>query len=138
MNINSFQVQDIVQNAIRTCDNVGDNETAKFIKHQILSPVLQLKNNDECNGWSNYATWRVNMELLEGEADAIREDGQVFDTIGDLADHLEQMVDDYMDMQEVNNTIVEGYANAFLQDVNWYEIAENMAADNPEFVKEEK
>jgi hypothetical protein len=103
----------------------------------------ELAKKTEHNGWSNYATWRVNLELLDAEANAIREDGQVFETVRDLADHLEQMVDDYIEMTSTEmagddyNPVL-GYCNAFLEDVNYYEIAENMAQDNPEFVKESK
>jgi hypothetical protein len=34
--------------------------------------------------------------------------------------------------------ILTGYIHAFLGQVNYYEIAENMASDNPEFIEEAK
>lgn len=98
------------------------------------------------NGWSNYATWRVNLELLDDEAENIRENGDTFNSINNLADYLKQVVDDYIDFVEDeacannNNTsqIIIGYAKAFTDDVNYYEIAENIVSDNPEFLKGEK
>jgi hypothetical protein len=72
------------------------------------------------NGWTNYATWRVNLEIIDGydwyecehvDADYVKElvENAVFGTlIGD------------------GNSLVEDYANAFLSEVNYHEIAENI------------
>ena len=72
------------------------------------------------NGWTNYATWRVNLEIIDGhdwyecehvDADYVKElvENAVFGTlIGD------------------GNGLVEDYANAFLSEVNYHEIAENI------------
>ena len=72
------------------------------------------------NGWTNYATWRVNLEIIDGhdwyecehvDADYVKElvENAVFGTlIGD------------------GNSLVEDYANAFLSEVNYHEIAENL------------
>lgn len=85
------------------------------------------------NGWTNYATWRVNLELFDGQ------------TIEDIFGYQEEdayllgkMLKDRAE-EYVEDTSVEGiardYAYAFLSDVNWYEIAEHMVADAIEEAK---
>jgi len=69
------------------------------------------------NGWTNYATWRVNMEIL-GD---IEFDEHV------SADHLREIVEDVVFSQyELGNGshLVEDYARAFVSEVNFYEIAQ--------------
>lgn len=77
------------------------------------------------NGWSNYATWRVNLELFD--------DYNVWDKhlMGDayeLSHHLRDTAEVY-----IEDTSTEGlardYALAFLSDVNWYEIAQHLIAE---------
>lgn len=66
------------------------------------------------NGWTNYATWRVNLEMFDG-----------FEPDYDMP------ADDYkilaIQALEVDGTcgLALDYAMAFLDEVNWHEIAEN-------------
>lgn len=69
------------------------------------------------NGWSNYATWRINLELLNGY------EHTSIDTY-DLSQELKSYVEDYLDLSE--DGITKDYAMAFISDVNWYEIAEHL------------
>lgn len=143
--MNEYETQQVIRQWVS--DNFGESE-AKDPSWNIEALAKHIADHEnkknECNGWSNYATWRINLEMVDGEADAIRESGEVYDTVRDLADHLELMVDDHLDMIEAeDNSLQEfnplrSYADAFIEQVNWYEIAENMAQDNPEFVKEKK
>jgi hypothetical protein len=77
------------------------------------------------NGWTNYATWRVNLEVFDGmdvyDAFRITED----DDASELASALEQYADDMLTMNGEKGLVVD-YARAFMSDVNWYEIAEYM------------
>jgi hypothetical protein len=77
------------------------------------------------NGWTNYATWRVNLEIFDGmdvyEAFSIIED----DDTSELASALKQYADELLTMNGESGLVVD-YARAFLQDVNWHEIAEYM------------
>jgi hypothetical protein len=78
--------------------------------------------NKEYNGWTNYATWRVNLEIL-GD---IEFDEQV------SADYLKEIVEDVVFSQyELGNGshLVEDYARAFVSDVNYYEIANHINDD---------
>ena len=65
------------------------------------------------NGYSNYATWRVQLEILDG----IEWEAPV--KAGDLQDIVEDAV--------FNNTVEKdclaaSYASVFLNDVNYYEL----------------
>ena len=76
--------------------------------------------NKEYNGWTNYATWRVNLEIL-GDIDM----HEVLVT----ADYLKEIVEDVVFSQyEPSNYahLVEDYARAFISQVNFYEIAEHI------------
>ena len=67
------------------------------------------------NGWTNYATWRINLELFDGYE------------IEQEVDHeeVEQLAEEFIFSLSTGDTnIMEDYARAFIADVNWYEIAE--------------
>lgn len=79
------------------------------------------------NGWANYATWRVNLEIFDGST--------IEDLFGEPqteAYELGKMLKDYAE-QLIEEGSTEGlardYALAFLSEVNWYEIAEHMIED---------
>jgi len=95
------------------------------------------------NGWSNYATWRVNLEVFdniplsdfEGVIDKFTED---FD--GNLIDHtllldawqvapmLAERAEYYVELSSEKG-LARDYALAFLREVNYVEIAEHMIED---------
>jgi hypothetical protein len=75
--------------------------------------------NKEYNGWTNYATWRVNVEII---------DGIEIDTII-CAEYIKELVEDVVFSQyELGNGshLVEDYARAFVSQVNFYEIAQRI------------
>lgn len=80
------------------------------------------------NGWTNYATWRVNLEMFDGW-DADQLDSL---TMGDTY-NLSKQLKDYVE-QFLSDTNPQGlaldYAFAFLGEVNWYEIAQRMVNDH--------
>lgn len=71
------------------------------------------------NGWTNYATWRVNLEIFDGMSarDVSRSD-DAYDLSLQLKEYAEAMLS--------GDNLAVSYALAFLADVNWYEIAEHM------------
>ena len=81
------------------------------------------------NGWTNYATWRVRLEIFDGFDPSDYYSNFDANDVSGLADCLS----DYADQVLFECATVEGlaadYARAFLSDVNWYEIAEHMIAD---------
>ena len=71
----------------------------------------------EYNGWTNYATWRVNLEIL----------GDIEFENKMSADDLKEIVEDCV----FNNTVEKDclaadYARSFIQQVNFYEIAQSI------------
>lgn len=89
------------------------------------------------NGWSNYATWRVNLEMVNG-SDYV-EQKEVFENISELADRIKQDIFDYIELETETGregiNFARSYAEAFLSDVNWYEIAEHMAQDYTQLIQ---
>ena len=86
------------------------------------------------NGWTNYATWRVNLEVFDGfdvqELSGV-DDSEV--DIYDISKQLQELAEELIfsggyDERRPSN-LVEDYARAFLSDVNWYEIAKHMVDD---------
>ena len=74
----------------------------------------------EYNGWTNYATWRVNLEILG--------DIKFEDVVS--VDDLKEIVEDCV----FNNTVEKDclaadYARSFIQQVNFYEIAESINSE---------
>ena len=82
-----------------------------------------MKEQEKYNGWTNYATWRVNLEVFDGYEPERKE-----------VDH--ESVKEYAE-----EIIFEGapcpsfmvdYASAFLSDVNWNEIADHLNEEQKE------
>ena len=63
------------------------------------------------NGWTNYSTWRIMLENFYGEERQLD------------AEECKEMVEEYLELQ-CDNEMTLSYALAFLNDVNWYEIAD--------------
>jgi len=81
------------------------------------------------NGWTNYATWRVRLEIFEGfDPSDYYSDLDTDDTYS-----LSKCLQDYAEQVLFECATVEGlaadYARAFLSDVNWYEIADAMLTE---------
>ena len=73
--------------------------------------------NTKHNGWTNYATWRVNLEMFDGQ---------------DLSNGLKAYAEDCKDWaiatleEDCESGLALDYALAFLAEVNWSEIAESI------------
>lgn len=83
------------------------------------------------NGWSNYETWRVNLEMLDGmtvEDFGFRaSDADMPSRVSRLADALESHVAELVEMDAKGFAL--DLANSFLARVDWQEIAEHMMND---------
>ena len=78
------------------------------------------------NGWTNYATWRINLEMLDGfEADS----NMPVDDVSDMANYLENYCGELVEESSPHGGLAKDYAFAFLGEVNWYEIAEHIVED---------
>jgi len=85
------------------------------------------------NGWTNYATWRVNLEIFDGFDPTeyftdIDNDNYWKEELADnLKEYAEQLIENVSDIG-----LARDYALAFLSDVNWQEIAQHMINDYAE------
>lgn len=85
------------------------------------------------NGWTNYETWRINLEIFDGfeKQEMFNLTLDAWDLRHVLQDYAEEVVT--MSMQDPNApSLALDYAMAFLSDVNWHEIAKHMIADYAE------
>ena len=93
------------------------------VTHKTITPI-----KNDYNGWTNYATWRINLELFSD-----MEVTDYFDelpTIEMLEDYVENIVFDHSG----HFGLMEDYARAFLCNVNYYEILEHIK-ENYEYDK---
>lgn len=72
--------------------------------------------NENYNGWTNYATWRVNLEMFDGSEGTW------------TADSARDFVEDVI-IDSTPDGIARDYALAFISDVNWHEIAAHYEAE---------
>jgi len=90
------------------------------------------------NGWTNYATWRVKLEIWDGDYYTGKD--EAFDSLYEFSEWIKERTDEIVgEYGKIENhgksSLAMDYARAFLDDVNWYEIAQSLADDNPLIVK---
>ena len=78
---------------------------------------------DGYNGWTNYETWRVNLELFDGYEPRARSVEELAEELRDLA---EETVDHEITAPKSGYSFTHGIAFGFLHAVNWREIAEKI------------
>lgn len=84
--------------------------------------------NKKYNGWTNYATWRINLEVFDCSFNPFDYWSDYSDIdITELADRLKENAEEYVfnsGSLAVEGSLVESYARAFMSEVNWHEIAD--------------
>ena len=75
------------------------------------------------NGWTNYATWRINLEMIDGSEASDYVSGKSRN-VRDLSDALRERVEE--NITSSGSGLAVEYALAFIDYVNWREIAEHM------------
>jgi len=84
------------------------------------------------NGWANYETWRVNLEMLDGmgcEDFGVRIDEDDVDSSSrELATALESYVVEVVELDSKGFAL--DLALSFLHKVDWQEIAEHIVEDS--------
>lgn len=100
-----------------------------------------MSDNYDCNGWkghgnraSAYATWRVNLEICDDTINDYVTEGIQFPNTYLLVKNLEDAVDNVITNYDELEGIAVDYARAFVDDVNFYEIAESAIADHPQLM----
>ena len=71
------------------------------------------------NGWTNYATWRVNLEIFDGYEGTLS------------ANTAREIAEEYIEGSSVPG-LARDYAMAFIEDVNWHEIASHYEEEEDE------
>lgn len=74
--------------------------------------------NEKYNGWTNYATWRINLEIFDGF--------DSFDTKEVEPEYLKEYLEEFLLMDVKEDSLIASYAMAFISEVNWHEIAEHI------------
>ena len=73
--------------------------------------------NETYNGWTNYATWRVNLEIFDGMRSDIDDEKATSEGCHAYAEEI---------VSEGSEGLALDYALAFLREVNWPEIADHL------------
>ena len=72
---------------------------------------------EKYNGWTNYATWRINLEIIDGIEIETKT----------CAATIKEIIDDVVFSQyDGMNSLMYDYASAFISEVNFYEIAQSI------------
>jgi hypothetical protein len=72
---------------------------------------------EKYNGWTNYATWRINLEIIDGIEIETKT----------CAATIKEIIDDVVFSQyDGMNSLMYDYASAFVSEVNFYEIAQSI------------
>jgi len=127
-------VNDVVKAISKVPKDVSKSDTAEIIKEakKIINAMTSLITAltgkkgkkmarggevETYNGWTNYATWRINLELFDG-----------FDNDGEKVDYefLKELAEEHVDNSQ---ELATSYANAFMDEVNWREIADGINED---------
>jgi hypothetical protein len=84
-----------------------------------------MPNDTRYNGWTNYATWRVNLELFDSET---------LSDMGFSRDGLHNQLQEYAEEIVCGGAsgLVADYALAFLSEVDWAEIARHLLENDEE------
>lgn len=85
-----------------------------------------MTNSTSCNGWTNYPTWRVQLEVF---SDFDLDDWcldmlDANELAGWMRDHTREIIE-----EAAQPGLARDYALAFLADVNWFELAKTARDD---------
>tara|TARA_B110000305_G_scaffold240002_1_gene309315 strand:+ start:1832 stop:2212 length:381 start_codon:yes stop_codon:yes gene_type:complete len=84
------------------------------------------------NGWTNYATWRINLEMI-GDQEFHRDEAYIDECKNGDTYKLSLAMQDYvLDSLSSDDSLTYDYACAFVAEVNFYEIAEHIISDYEE------
>ena len=93
------------------------------------------------NGWTNYATWRVNLEIFDGMdcSDIPMLTRYSEPDPHEVAEYLKEYADEVVvcNLTIPCNSLCASYARAFLSEVNWYEIAMHFVNTFKDIIAEE-
>jgi hypothetical protein len=119
-----------IQRVLETYDQSAPGHSI----HDLLGQIREIMARPEepppdtrYNGWTNYATWRVNLELLSDECDSLESNRQTFASAYELADYLKEYTETTVSGERYGDAVSQlaaDYALSFVSDVNYDEIAD--------------
>ena len=77
------------------------------------------------NGWTNYATWKINLEAVDHDYWRETAAEQGWDS-NELAEILEGEVSELILFDASENSVAHSITASFLADVDWWEIADSI------------
>ena len=81
------------------------------------------------NGWTNYETWRVNLEIFDGfDLEEYFQLNIKECDLSSISDNLKEYATEILESEGTKGLTFD-YAMAFLDAVNWHEIAKHLIAD---------
>jgi len=86
------------------------------------------------NGWTNYATWRINLEIFDGVD--VEEMGWNELSLYDMAQTLKEYAIEVIECDMPEGLALD-YARAFVSEVNWYDIAKHYVVEQSDDEQEE-
>jgi hypothetical protein len=101
-------------------------KAAQTVKKKLTNQSKRMNtmtDDNTYNGWTNYATWRVNLEMIDGIDPS--DMGWKLHGPCELADFIKDYVDEILEIDAKEGLALD-YARAFISDVNWREIARAM------------
>jgi hypothetical protein len=86
------------------------------------------------NGWTNYATWRVHLEIFDCQynCESFDLNQNQYDLSLNIKDYATELIE-----ATSNEGLARDYALAFISDVDWYEIAGHMIEEYKEETENE-
>lgn len=81
--------------------------------------------SEKYNGWTNYATWKINLEVISDYADSLLRDNVSFPTFTDMVDHFREYTMDVITEHgalDSSEHYAVDLALSFLRDVDWEDI----------------
>ena len=127
--IDGYEYQEL-ENILKECKELGytfeyglDSIPFNF---KTTKRINKMSNDNTYNGWTNYETWRINLEIFSGF--------NILDFYPDADPDLYELavfLDEYTQdlINEGGNELAISYALEFISSVNWSEIAVELIGD---------
>lgn len=90
-----------------------------------------MKTEEKYNGWTNYETWRFNLESVDHDSHGEQVRQGVYGAVWQLADELEQYAGDWID-QFCDDDFTTTWAGVALSRVDYHEIAQHIWDEHAE------
>jgi hypothetical protein len=95
------------------------------------------------NGWSNWETWKTNLEILDGsDAQDLGIDHYTLEEAYEASSIVKEYVEECISHEFTHDGFISGIVYDFINNVNWFEltrgILEQWKIDNPEEVEEDE